>query len=261
MESSACESIASFIAVSPFQNILTLSHQKPLIKRDEGGDVVLRVSLSPPSIPPDNVSSMRSILYLYIFLCSLLFPSSLAFAPLAVDRSIRIRPTTTTTTREPPVVRLSALPAAADLVYSQDTYVVVRDSVQNAAILVAAVVGLIGLVVVILQSIVLPNFLAELAQEMQQRYPEFWQEQALPIIAAEGEISKDPEVFFTIFTKFLQVEEPEVWEKCVAGKLKPGESLGDRIDLYLAIHEELELIDKELDEMEESEKMKAKTKE
>ena len=78
-------------------------------------------------------------------------------------------------------------------------------------------------------------------------------------MAKEGNIRDNPQIFFTIVTKLLKSEEPEVWEKCVAGKLKPGENLGDRFDLVMAVQDELERIDDTLDE--EVEKlMKAEAK-
>eukprot|EP00977_Amphora_coffeiformis_P001692 scaffold326_cov165-Amphora_coffeaeformis.AAC.9 len=206
----------------------------------------------------------RTSLYIYVFVLGSFLSPSLAFVlrPLVSHGAIRARPTTTaaTTTWQPPSV-LSALPPATDLVYSQDAYIVARDTLKNIAIFGACLVGLAGLAGGLLR-IVLPIFLASVGEVIGNDYPEFWQEQAVPLMATEGSIRENPNVFFTVVTKLLESEEPEVWEKCVAGKLKPGETLSDRFDVAMAVLDELDRIDKEMDkEIEEFSEGEVKKKE
>jgi len=187
--------------------------------------------------------------------------TSIAFVlrSIVAERAIGARITTSKTTRSwQPLPILSVLPPLADFFHTQDAYNAGRDTLKNIAILGACLLGLTGLVGAIFQ-IVLPRFLASVAEDFGKAYPEFWKEQAVPLMAKEGNIRDNPQIFFTIVTKLLKSEEPEVWEKCVAGKLKPGENLGDRFDLVMAVQDELERIDDTLDE--EVEKlMKAEAK-
>ena len=140
------------------------------------------------------------------------------------------------------IPQLNALPAASDLVYSPHTFSpVLRDGLGNIAVWGLYGVGFIAVFVLLLQQLIVPYFVQKIVEIfLQENFPEFWENETVPLFEAEGKITENFEVIPKLVTRFIQVESPEVWEEYVAGELKPGETLWDRPEILLKVVQKLE---------------------